>query len=218
MNITNEKVTGYINDLYRPLNRELLALRTEQENAKIPVIMRDTEGLLISLIRLIRPEKILEIGTARGYSAACMAAAFPQAHITTVESRPDSCEKAENNLRRLGLGHQVDVVRGDGSEVMREIADRGGVCFDFIFIDAAKSHYKEFFTEALRLSGEGTVILCDNVLLKGAVADERYLESRRDRTSMKRMREFLIYLDGLEEAKTNVLPVGDGVSISHVEK
>lgn len=215
MNITNEKVTDYINELYRPVDEELGALREAAEREIIPIIMRDTETLLLNLIRLKQPSQILEIGTAIGYSAACMARVCGGCRITTIESSEPMRERARENLRKLGLESRVRILRGKAQEVLDELYDSGlSASFDLVFIDAAKSHYRLFWDKALRLCRPGAMIICDNVLMRGTTVSEEYDPKNKFRTSIRRMREFLTFLSETQIADTSILPVGDGVSIS----
>ena len=116
MNIINDKVTDYINGLYRPLNGELEAIREAAEREHVPIILRDTETLLLSLIRLKRPSRILEIGTAVGYSAACMALACENCRVVTIESDSGMGRRARSNIRRLGLDERIQVLQGKAQE------------------------------------------------------------------------------------------------------
>ena len=215
MNITNEKVTDYINSLYRPLNEKLALLRAEGEKRHVPVILRDSETMLVSMIEMNRPAAILEIGTAIGYSAAVFSAACTRAgldtKIITVEIDPLYAADAEKNLAGL---RNVRLIRGDACKVMNEWGSDRQVIFDMIFIDAAKSHYREFWDEAVKLTHPGSVIVCDNILMQARTADESYDERGRFTTNIKYMREFLNYIASYEGAVTSILPVGDGMSIS----
>lgn len=217
MNITNEKVTEYIDSLYHPLCDELAALREEGERRHVPIILRDSERLLISLLEMKKPHRILEIGTAIGYSAAVFSAAVPDSKITTIEIDPLYAADARKNLAGC---RNVHLIEGDACEVMKSMAAEGypktkeDAVFDFVFIDAAKSHYREFWDGALAVTGPGSVIVCDNILMKAKTADSSYDERGRFVTNIKYMRSFLDYISGYAGAVTSILPVGDGMSIS----
>lgn len=210
MNIINEKVTAYIEGLYQPVSPALGKLREQAEAEHVPIILRDTEGFLLNLVRMKRPAAVLEIGTAVGYSAACMAWAFEGCRITTIEADPQMAETAEKNLERLGLSSRVQVLTGQGQEVL----DRLDGSFDFVFIDAAKSHYRKFWDKALPLCGTRAVIVCDNVLMKAMTASDEYDPKKKYKTSIRNMREFLAYIADTADAHTSILPIGDGVSLS----
>lgn len=215
MNIINDKVTDYINGLYRPLDEELGALREAAEREIIPIITRDTETLLLTLLRLKKPSRILEIGTAIGYSAACMARACDGCRIVTIEADPGMERRARETVSRLGLERRIRVVWGQAQEVLDEFRAGGSAAdFDVVFIDAAKSHYRFFWDRTLSLCGPGAMIICDNVLMRGTTVSDEYDPKNKFRTSIRSMREFLAFLAENREAETSILPVGDGVSIS----
>ncbi len=210
--IINEKVTEYLDGFYRPPDDRTGALRSEAEEQGIPVILRDTERFMITLIRMLRPSRILEIGTAVGYSSICFAAAAGSSvEIITLEKDEDLAVQAEANIERMGFQSQIHVVKGDARETMRKL--RGE--FDLIFIDAAKSHYGEYWDLAFPYCRAGSVIVCDNVLLRASVTDEGYDSSpRRHHTSIRRMRSFLERITSDPEVDTAVMTVGDGLSVS----
>ncbi len=212
--ITDSAVTEYIDNLYSPLTPDLGALRRESESAGIPVILKDTERFLSVLVRMTGARRILEIGTAVGYSACCFAEMCgPEGSITTIERDAEMVRQAEENIVRLGYSDRIKIVEGDAAESIRGL---DGV-FDLVFIDAGKSHYREYWDEALRHCRTGSVIVCDNVLIRGAVASaETDASMRRFRTSLRRMREFLKYISEADYADTSVLAAGDGISVSYI--
>ncbi|MEA4922073.1 MAG: O-methyltransferase [Eubacteriaceae bacterium] len=210
MNITNEDVTAYLNSMYRQEDLQLAELRRISEPG-IPIIMRDTESLILSVLKMTRPDEILEIGTATGYSAAVMAKALPDCRVTTIESDAERYALAEHNFKDMKIDDRISLLHGDAAEILGKMENKQ---FGFIFIDAAKSHYRKFWDSAARLAAPKAVVFCDNILMKAAVADDKYDVKRRHRTSVARMREFLEYITDSRVADTSVLPVGDGVSIS----
>ncbi|MGI6256496.1 MAG: O-methyltransferase [Anaerovoracaceae bacterium] len=221
MNIVNEDITAYMDKYYSPLNGELARIRAYGEKRLIPIILPDTEMLILSLLKLIKPRNILEIGTAIGYSALVMATAAPEAKIVTVDNDIRGVVKTRQEAETMGMSHRIRVVHGDGVKLLEgpdpQVVPDDGSSYDFVFIDAGKSHYREFWDGARSLSSKGTVILCDNVFMKAMVADDRYDEEGDFRTSTRRMRDFIDYMMGFSGIHTSLLPVGDGVSISYVE-
>ncbi len=212
-NITNEKVTDYLDSLYRPLSAGLYELRTRAEADGVPVILKDTERFLDTLLRIAKPRRILEFGTAVGYSASCFAhICGPQTEIITLESDENMYEAAVGNIKRLGFEKRVHVVPGDARRTAPELE---GV-FDFVFIDAAKSHYMEFWMAARENVRAGSVIVCDNVLMNAKTVSGEYDPQRKYRTSIRRMREFLDYITDTDEAVTSVSAAGDGISVSYI--
>ncbi len=212
-NIITTQVSGYLDTLYRPPNPFLKRLREEAEAGLIPIILRDTETLLVDLLLLKQPRRILEIGTAVGYSALCFAAVLPDCRITTLERSPRSCRTAEENIKRAGTDCEarIRIVAGDAEETLPTLETSH---YDFVFIDAAKGHYQEFWEACLPLCAPGALIVSDNVLYKGITASEDFLTDRRDKTIMRRMRSFLERITTEPAAATSVLAVGDGVAIS----
>lgn len=210
--ILNPVITDYTESLYAAPGPGLEELRAQAENENLPVILKDTERALAVLLRMKRPARILEIGTLIGYSACFFAEICgPEAEIVTLERDPGILERADRNIRKLGFENQIRIVEGDARETLGSLE---GV-FDFIFIDAGKSHYREYWDMVLPLCSEGGLIVCDNVLMRGSVVSEEYDSvPRRHRTSIRRMREFLDYIVHSPEAETAVMTVGDGLSVS----
>ena len=208
-NIINPEVVEYITSFYRPVNEELGSFRAAAEADRVPVILPDTEALILNLLRIMKPERILEIGTAVGYSASCFASVC-DADITTVEVNEETARIARANIDRLGLSDRIDVLCGDGEEIVNNL----DVQYDFVFIDAAKSHYKRFWDAALKHCSKGAVIVSDNVLFKARVVSDKYDETGKYKTNIRRMREFVEYITNVDYADTALLPVGDGVTIS----
>ncbi|NLY70689.1 MAG: O-methyltransferase [Clostridiales bacterium] len=216
MLITDKKVTEYINSLYRPKNGFLEALRDEAEEDNIPIILRDTETLLSVLLEIKKPKRILEIGTAIGYSAIYFATLIPDAHITTLELRESMQEKALSNIKKAGFEDRIKIILGDALETLSAFKDEEP--YDFIFIDGAKGHYKDIFDSCIKLTKDETVIVSDNILYKAMIASDDYINNRRNRTIVNRMRNYLKYITDLPNITTSVLAVGDGVAISVVKE
>jgi len=209
-NITNLTVRKYIESLYRPASPFLENLRTIGEGRNIPIMTRDAEMMLDTLIRIAAPRSILEIGTAIGYSAIFFATVSKAASITTIEISGKMYEEAMLNIRDSGLSQRIDAVQGDALDVLTEI----GGNYDMIFIDASKGHYREFFDLCLKKSVPGTIIVSDNILFRGITASDEFLDKRRNKTIMRRMRDYLEYITHHEGVSTSVLPIGDGIAVS----
>ena len=219
MNITNSMITAYINTLYSSGNPKLKELRRFAEEKRVPIILKDTEGLLLSLLKIKKPKKLLEIGAAVGYSACCFADGCG-CSVTTIEADKEAFEAAKNNVENLGFADQVQVLYGDARDVLAKLAeemDSEEKLFDVVFIDAAKSHYRSFWDLAAPLCRKDALIICDNVLMKGMTASDEYDTNRKYKTSIRKMREFIKYITGLDYADTCILPVGDGVSLSVID-
>lgn len=212
MNIINEKVVEYLDSVYKPINNQLLDLRKYAEENHIPVILKDSEELILNLLRIKNPVNILEIGTAIGYSAICFAETCSNSNIVTIEYNKETKEEAESNIKAFGLNHRIKVILGDGVSVLREMNNEEK--FDFVFIDAGKSHYKNFFEESLRLCKGNAIIVSDNVLMQGKTVSDEYDPYSKFKTNIRKMREYIEYITNLDYVKTSVIPVGDGLAIS----
>ena len=212
--ITNKIVTEYIHEFYKPVNETLSRLREEGEQHDIPIILKETENFLNFLLKLKKPVKILEIGTAIGYSAIYYATVCPEAEIYTVEKGDIMFETASENVKKAGLEDRIHIYHGDGEEGINSIYDEGIRGFDFVFIDAAKSHYKRFLDAALRVCEKDAIIVSDNVLQKGITACEIHDVYRRNRTRTKYMKQYLEYITGDERFETSLLSAGDGLALT----
>lgn len=219
MFITDEKVTEYINKFYMPLNIKLDKLRKKCEEDNIPLILRETESFLQILIRIKKPSKILEIGTAYGYSASFFASITTNAEIHTIEKDNELYKIARENIKQIGVNDRIKCIFGDALTVLDEL--RYPRCdnmehykYDMVFIDGAKSRYKEIFDKSIELCDKNALIICDNVLLKGSIADNKFDARRRHRTNIKRMKEFIDYINSKANITSSLVSCGDGLLIS----
>lgn len=218
MNITNIAVTEYIHQFYKERSEALKDLRKEAEENHVPIILRDTEDLLESLVLLKKPTKILEIGAAVGYSSSFFASLDENIKVTTIEADEKTYETAKMNIEKLGYQDRISLRLGDAREVLKSLADEEEDDFDLVFIDAAKSHYKAFWDLSMPIVKDDALIICDNILMKGMTASDEFDVRKRHKTNIRNMREFLDYINSLEYAKTSTLSVGDGVTISILNK
>lgn len=189
----------------------------EQEALRdgVPVIRRAARDLLRYLLRVHRPARVLEVGTAIGYSALFMKECLSgDSHITTVEKVEMRLVRARENIRKYDERGQIQLVEGDACEVLPELAGRGE-SYDFIFMDAAKGQYLHFLPAILKLLEPGGTLVSDNILHGCDILESRYAVKRRDRTIHRRMREYLYTITHMEELDTICLSLGDGVAVSH---
>ncbi|MDD6920714.1 MAG: O-methyltransferase [Eubacteriales bacterium] len=212
-NITNEDITQFLDERYIQNDKGLYELRLQCEELQIPIIQRDVEMLLSSLLLLKRPKKILEIGTAVGYSAMLMHK-VSGAEIVTLEKMEDMVAKAEKNLIDFGVEDNITIFHGDARKTIEDIKH---MKFDMVFIDGAKSHYLKFWKDIneFQMLDNSGVIFCDNVLMRGMTVDSKYDLNDRHRTNIRHMREFLDYIGEDTRYHTSILSVGDGVTISY---
>ena len=183
-------------------------MRFAAEN-HVPIVSPEVGQLLTTMLQIHQPVRILEVGTAIGYSALRMSFSVPNAEITTLELRDEWADLAEENFKKAGKESSIKVIRGNAVETMKLLDGP----FDFIFLDAAKGQYLEFFNESMRLLSEGGLLFSDNVLYKGMVAS-RALLIRRKITIVKRLQKYLKLLSEDQRLATSVLSVGDGVALS----
>ncbi len=177
----------------------------------VPIIRRETQSLIAVLLEMKKPERVLEVGTAVGFSALLMAEHLSaDAKITTIESYAPRIPQARANFARAGRVEQIELLEGDAAEILPELTGP----YDFVFMDAAKGQYLHFLDDVLRLLSPGGILVSDNVLQDGDIIQSRFLVERRNRTIHKRMREYLHRISHLDSLQTAILPVGDGVTIS----
>lgn len=217
MNIINEKVVEYLDGTYKSPSHTLEILRKEAEADRVPIILRDSESFLLTLLKSINAKNILEIGTAVGYSSSCFVCSSG-ADVVTIEADEETHKTAVGNIKKLGYEDKITPLYGDARLVLDNMQEAYKNTFDFVFIDAAKSHYKAFWDLAIPLCKNDAVIVCDNVLMKAMTASDEYDPNRKYKTSIRKMREFLDYINNLDYADTCILPIGDGISMSKLKK
>lgn len=215
MSITDKRIIEFLDSFYSPINGELARLRQKCEDDNVPLILRETESYLNTFLKITKPKDILEMGTAYGYSACYFATACEDSHVTTIERAPHMYRNAVSNIEAMKLSDRINVRFGDANDILDSIIGDNSrdSDFDLIFIDAAKSHYREFFDRAEKLARPGASIVCDNMLIHGYLTGSTVDPGHRHRTSVKRMKEFLEYLNGRKDLTISLLSCGDGLSI-----
>ncbi len=209
--IVDERTVTFINSMELPEDPLLEEIEKEALESFVPIIRTETKSLLKVLLTLAKPARILEVGTAVGYSALIMAAYAPEhCKITTIENYEKRITIARANFVRAGKESDITLIEGDALEVMKGLKGP----YDFIFMDAAKGQYIHYLPEVMRLLRPGGLLLSDNVLQDGDIINSRFAVERRNRTIHSRMREYLFELKHREELQTTILPVGDGVAVS----
>ena len=209
--ITENRLTTYINSLAQGDGSLIETIAENAVKNRVPIIRRETASLLKTMVTLVAPNRILEVGTAVGYSALLMASVMPkECQITTIENYEKRIPIARENFKRAGKEAQIALLEGDAGEILAGLSGS----FDFIFMDAAKGQYINWLPDILRLLRDGGLLMSDNVLQDGTIMESRYAVERRDRTIHERMREYLYTLKHMDEFETSILPVGDGVALS----
>lgn len=208
----------FVDSHHKAIDDDLAELRRSNEKESVPLILAETEEILNILTSLARPKRILELGTAHGYSALFFARKLPEARITTIERNPAMIVRAEAEFAKRKESDRIDLRTGDAEVILDGIvedlkdADESEK-FDFVFIDAAKSHYKEFLEKAEKICTKNAIVVCDNILLKGWIINADGAAARRHRTSIKYMKQFLDYLKERDDLETAILTGGDGLAI-----
>lgn len=210
--IVDNRITEYLHSLETSRGELLDTIEKKAIEDGVPIIRSETAALLRSLTAALRPENILEIGTAVGYSALQMYQVMPEnCHITTIEKYEKRIPEAKENFRKAGEESRITFLEGDADMWLKELK---GKQFDLVFMDAAKGQYLNWLPLLLDLMPVGAVLISDNVLQDGDVVQSRFAVQRRNRTIHSRMREYLYELKHMEEFETAVIPIGDGVTIS----
>ena len=182
----------------------------------IPIIRRDTEAYIEKLIRKKRIKRVLEYGTAIGYSAAFFEGIIGSINICSVERDPYAFDAAKHNIKVLGKEERIKLFLGDALKITDEIHKASGGEFDLIFIDGGKSHYLELVKEAMKLCKLGGYILSDDIWQRGLTKMNPNDAKRKHRTSMRNMQEYLEYVTTAPELRTELLDIGDGLAVSEL--
>ncbi len=233
--IIDERVSSYLKTLEPELPDYLEELEKSAIKEEVPIIRKESQALLRFLLRMRRPARILEVGTAVGFSCMYMAEYMPKdARIATIEKVPMRLAPAKENLKNSPQAAQIALLTGEAEEVLAAlekgdapdnvyfpakeksawIKESFSKPYDFIFLDAAKGQYMYFLPHLLALLSSDGILVTDNVLQEGSITESKFTVVRRDRTIHKRMREYLYELTHQKGLNTVVLPVGDGMSVT----
>ncbi len=206
-------IEKYLNSFEPKLSSELKELQQEAIKDNIPIIKPEVINFMQTILRITKPKHVLEVGTAYAFSAILMCECVDGLDVTTIERDGFMIEHAHENIKKFGMEDRIKMLEGDGVEMLKSL-DEKEQKYDFIFIDASKSHYNEFMKECKRLIQDKGVIVCDNVLYKGLVAKDRFEVIRRNRTIHKRMNDFVNDAFNDNDFETCLVPSGDGIMIS----
>ena len=213
--IVDERIVTFINSMETENSKILEAIESEALSTYVPIIRKEMQSFLKVLLTIQKPMRILEVGTAVGFSALLMNDAAPQGcHITTIENYEKRIPIARENFRRAGKEDEITLIEGDAMQVLAELDGT----YDFIFMDAAKGQYIHYLPEVLRLLADGGCLVSDNVMQDGEIIESRFAVERRNRTIHARMREYLYELKHREDLVTSIIPLGDGVAVSVKQK
>lgn len=212
-NIQYDYIEEYINNTHKKEEAFFEELREYAEENHIYIVKPQVEKLLSVLMSAIKPQKILEVGTAIGYSSMLMLKyAGETSSVTTIERDEKVLLRAKENIKRRGLTDRINTIFGDATEVLENLSGE----YDFVFVDAAKGQYRDHFEKSLKLVKQGGIILTDDVLYFGMTASDE-LATKKHITITRRLREYLSFLCSDERFETTILPIGDGVAITYIK-
>lgn len=209
--IVNERVVSFINSFNQEENSLVYQIEQDARRTEVPIVRTETRELLKVLELIQKPRRLLEVGTAVGFSSIYMSQYLPEGgRIVTIEKYPPRIARAKENFALAAVEDKITLLEGDAADLLKELREP----FDMIFMDAAKGQYIHFLPEVLRLLAPGGVLVSDNVLQDGDVLESHYAVPKRNRTIHSRMREYLYTIKHHPELETAIVPIGDGVAIS----
>lgn len=191
----------------------MVELRKYASAYHVPIMEPISMNFLTQLVRMKQPKRMLEIGTAIGYSALRMANACSDTSITTIEKDEEMYEQAIKNINQFDKYEQIDIKHGDAIEVIQSLY-KANHTYDFIFIDAAKGKYQQFFELVQPLVSDDVMIVCDNILFRGYVANPSNTDNKRLQKLAKKISNFNDWLMMQENYHSSIIPIGDGLTIS----
>lgn len=205
---------GYMEDYLRGLipdrKDEFEELEKFAKEHNVPIIQKEGAKFLELMVLMQKPKKILELGTAIGYSSMLMNKTLKgECTITSIERDEKMISFAKQNIKKYGLESKIKILEGDCLEHLEELNEK----FDFIFMDAGKGHYNHFLPHCLRMLSDDGVLIADNVLFRGMIATDD-LVKRRQVTIVRRMRSYLDMVSKSDNFITTVIPMGDGIAIT----
>jgi len=209
--IVEERITSFINSMIRDDEGIVGEIEKEAIADEVPIVRRETKEWIKTMLLIKKPMRILEVGTAVGFSSVYMNQYLSEgAHITTIEKWEPRIVKAKENFKKAGVEDKITLLEGDAADVLKGLDGS----YDFIFMDAAKGQYIHFLPDVIRLLEKDGVLISDNVLQDGEVLDSKYVVNRRNRTIHSRMREYLYVLKNHDMLETSIIPLGDGIALS----
>ena len=210
MSLVENYLAEYINNIQTNCDGNLGELQKWAYEQGLPIIPKDVVKLLGFVSGLKKPKAILEIGMAVGFSASYMSQYLSEdGYIKTIDRYPLMIERARANFKKFGLEDKITILEGNANDILPTMDEK----FDFVFMDAAKGQYITILPEVLRLTKVGGVIMADDILQDGRVAQDYFEIPKRQRTIHKRLNEFLQEITHNEKLRTSILTVGDGVAL-----
>ena len=193
--------------------QELEKIKKKALEEHIPIIMDDTLEVMEKYLTKIKPERILEIGTAVGYSAMCFTGFLAEnGKIDTIEREAERVKEAKENIKKVGVEDKIQIFEGDAVNILPTLNEK----YDMVFIDAAKGKYPFFLKEALRMIKPQGIIFADNILYKGYVLSD--YNKHKQRTAVRNLREYIKEVSENPALETEILEVGDGLAVSQIKR
>ena len=195
------------------MNRTALkSIKQKALEEHIPIIMDETLEVIEKYLSKNKPNRILEIGTAVGYSAICFTEFLTEKGIIdTIEREPDRVKEAKINIKLAEVEDKINIYEGDAVEILPTLKNK----YDVVFIDAAKGKYPFFLKESLRMINKGGIIFADNILYKGYVMSD--YNKHKQRTAVRNLREYIKEVSENSNLETEILEVGDGLAVSRIK-
>lgn len=208
--ITGDTVNNYVRSLVPEKQGFLKDIKDYSDENNLAIVTPEVGSLLELICRITNPKKIFEVGTCIGYSAFLMKnSCFDIEKITTVERNPLMYNKAIENIKKYDKDGVINLIIGDALNILENTDEK----FDLVFLDGAKGQYPNFLPHIERILNDGGILFADNILFKGMVASDEYLDKRRNKTIVRRIREFLNKVSHSKSFVTSILPIGDGVAV-----
>lgn len=213
--VTDDTMNTFLRTIQPMYDGVLGEIQREANAANVPIVPLETARLISVLLTMKQPKYILEIGTAVGFSAGLMSRYLqPGGKITTIDRFEVMLKDARPNIKRMGLEDTITILEGDAADILPTLDGP----YDVIFLDAAKGQYSSFLPHCLRLLPVGGILIVDDVLQGGSIAQTRYSVPRRQRTIHKRLRSFLWEITHNEALETSIIPIGDGMALCYKTK
>lgn len=193
--------------------KELKKVKEKALENHIPILMDDTLEKIEEILQEEKPKRILEIGTAVGYSASMFAKSTDEdCIIDTIEIDEERAKEAEENIKKIGVAERINIMVGNAVDILPTLTST----YDIVFIDAAKGKYPIFLENAIRLIKDGGIILADNILYKGYVMSD--YNAHKQRTAVRHLREYIKEITENDKCESEILEIGDGLAITKVRK
>ncbi len=213
--VTSDTMNEFLRNIHPMYGGKLGEIQKTAYEKNVPIIPLETARLLTVLLTMQKPKNILEVGTAIGFSSSLMSLYLEEGgHITTIDRFDVMYNQAEKNIADLGLSDTITILKGDANDILPTLTES----YDVIFLDAGKGQYINFLPHCMRLLRVGGLLLVDDVLQGGTVAENRFQIPRRQRTIHTRLKTFLWEITHMEELETSIVPIGDGLAVCYKKK